>query len=47
MIDNFKIRFDSHELTEKYLKATGNYTQSFGLENDDEKLPLKKKKLTT
>ncbi|WP_407534873.1 hypothetical protein [Elizabethkingia miricola] len=45
MIDNFKIRFDSHELTEKYLKATGNYTQSFWVgKNDDEKnYPLKKK----
>ncbi|MDE5448562.1 hypothetical protein BAX94_11365 [Elizabethkingia meningoseptica] len=45
MIDNFKIRLDSHELTEKYLKTTGNYTQSFWVgKNDDAKnYPLKKK----
>ncbi|KFF14438.1 hypothetical protein IW15_03100 [Chryseobacterium soli] len=49
MIDNFTIKFYSQELSEKYLKSTGNYTQSSWVwkgENDKEKetkYPLRKK----
>ncbi|WP_126652795.1 hypothetical protein [Chryseobacterium aureum] len=49
MIDNFTIKLYSQELSEKYLKSTGNYTQSSWVwkgENDKEKetkYPLRKK----
>ena len=49
MIDNFTIKLYSQELSEKYLKSIGNYTQSSWVwkgENDKEKeakYPLKKK----
>lgn len=47
MIDNFTIKLYSQELSEKYLKSTGNYTQSSWVwkgENEQEtKYPLKKK----
>lgn len=47
MIDNFTIKLYSQEMSEKYLKSTGNYTQSSWVwkgENEQEtKYPLKKK----